>query len=97
MNLALYHAAKRFHMAVEAVGVLSVHVLQANILTAIYEMGHAIYPAAYISVGTCARYGLALGIDKCVTGPPCESEWARFWVEIEEKRRAWWAIILLDR
>ena len=42
------------------------------ILTAIYEYAHAIYPAAYITIGTCARYGL-------------------------ERRRFWWAIVILDR
>ncbi|RFU73220.1 fungal specific transcription factor, partial [Trichoderma arundinaceum] len=87
----LYRAIKNFHYEMEAAGVLSIHVLQANILIAVYEMAQAIYPVAFLTVGACARYGMALGIDKL------EEESQYPWPETEEKRRAWWAILALDR
>ena len=43
--------------------IISLPVLQAAVLLALYEFGHAIYPAAYLSVEACARYAHALGIN----------------------------------
>ncbi|KAL6408671.1 hypothetical protein AUP68_07615 [Ilyonectria robusta] len=34
----------------------------AVLLLAFYEVAHAIYPAAYLTIGHCARLGHALGI-----------------------------------
>jgi hypothetical protein len=97
---ATYRVAKRFHNDVESSGVLSIQVLQANLLIALYEIGHAIYPAAYLTIGQCARYGLALGIDKLgrfsPTDEPCITG-SRSWNEVEEGRRVWWTILELDR
>ncbi|KAM6506559.1 hypothetical protein FSOLCH5_013533 [Fusarium solani] len=66
------------------------------ILVALYEYSQAIYPAAWMTVGACARYADLLGItsdredwdlmDKCTT-----------WTEAEERRRVWWGIYTLDR
>jgi hypothetical protein len=61
-HLPIYTAAKRFLALMEASGMTSLLVLQAYILIAIYEIGQAIYPAAWMSVGACVRYGLLLGI-----------------------------------
>ncbi|KAB5578180.1 hypothetical protein GE09DRAFT_1088782 [Coniochaeta sp. 2T2.1] len=93
----IYSAAKRFHFEVEAAGVLSVHVLQATVLIAIYEMGQAIYPAAFLTVGACARYGMALGIHELGQDVTGGAERQCSWLETEELRRAWWAVLVLDR
>jgi hypothetical protein len=58
----IYTAAKRFLALMEASGMTSLLVLQAYILVSLYEIGQAIYPAAWMSVGACVRYGLLLGI-----------------------------------
>ncbi|KAL7952343.1 hypothetical protein V8C34DRAFT_319124 [Trichoderma compactum] len=63
----LYRTAKQFHFEMESSGILSVTVLQAGVLIAIYELGHAVYPAAFLSVGQCARYAAALEIEKSIT------------------------------
>jgi hypothetical protein len=76
---------------------MSIHVLQAGILITFYELGQAIYPAAYLSVGSCARYGLALGIDKLSLIPPSEGDASQAWNEQEESRRVWWAVLIFDR
>lgn len=91
----LYRIVKQFYFDIESSGRLSVQVLQAAVLIAIYELGHGIYPAAIISVANCARIGTLLGIDRSlnawglISGVP--------WIELEERRRVWWAIIILDR
>ncbi|MCJ1246722.1 hypothetical protein MMC30_003931 [Trapelia coarctata] len=90
-----YLAAKRILLAAELDGMLTLQILQASIIVLIYEVGHAIYPAAYMSVGSCAKYGLALGIDK----QRAISSTASILdiLEEEERRRAWWAIVVFDR
>lgn len=90
-----YLAAKRILLAPESESMLTLQILQASIIVLIYEVGHTIYPAAYMSVGTCAKYGLALGIDRqkeiSGTAPILDI------LEEEERRRAWWATIVFDR
>ncbi|KFY94887.1 hypothetical protein V500_03012 [Pseudogymnoascus sp. VKM F-4518 (FW-2643)] len=63
MKAPLYLAAKSFYAEVEAAGTCALQVLQAGILIALYELAHAIYPQAYLSIGNCARYGVAFGFD----------------------------------
>ncbi|KAF5867418.1 putative fungal specific transcription protein [Botrytis fragariae] len=52
---SLYQAIKHYCLEVETSNVPSLPILQAEILIALYEMGHGIYPAAYLSIGACAR------------------------------------------
>lgn len=90
----MYTAAKRFFLELETAGSFSIRVVQAGLLIGLYELGHCIYPAAYMSVGTCARQAVALGFDKDIkqgntTELPLD--------KIEERRRVWWAILILDR
>lgn len=59
----LYQAIKHYCLEVETSNVPSLPILQAEILIALYEMGHGIYPAAYLTIGACARYAYALGIN----------------------------------
>lgn len=72
----------------------SILVLQAGVLVALYELGHGIYPAAFLSIGACARYAHALGINVSRTVP---TRRVLTLVEVEERRRVWWAIVILDR
>ncbi|KAH6608426.1 hypothetical protein Trco_001772 [Trichoderma cornu-damae] len=62
----LYQEAKHLQFKIENSGALSLQVVQASVLIAIYEMGHGIYPSAFLSVSACARYATALGIDKSI-------------------------------
>ncbi len=74
----LYTASKRFIALLEASGAVSLQYLQAMLLVAIYEMGHAIYPAAWMTVGACARYADMIGIpsfrESCAVLGTCVSE-----------------------
>ncbi|KAL7907545.1 fungal-specific transcription factor domain-containing protein [Trichoderma velutinum] len=87
-----YCNLKRALLEVELSGSLTFRTLQALVLVAIYELGQAIYPSAYLTVGYCARYGIALGIDRTI-----DSFYSSKPDDSEEERRTWWTIILLDR
>lgn len=89
-----YYAAKHFFLEIEASGTMSIHVLQAGLLLALYELGHAIYPSAYISIGVCTRYAHALGINQ---GARIQASKVLSMVELEENKRVWWGIVILDR
>ncbi|KAJ3455813.1 hypothetical protein MRS44_017295 [Fusarium solani] len=94
--MPLYSLSQKFLALFESSGGVSIFCLQAMILVALYEYSQAIYPAAWMTVGACARYADLLGItsdredwdlmDKCTT-----------WTEAEERRRVWWGIYTLDR
>lgn len=88
----LYSLAKQLHSRIIDNGVMSLLVTQAGILIAMYELGHGIYPAAYMSIAQCARYATAQGIHKTLT-----SHYSEPGYDLEETRRAWWSILLLDR
>lgn len=87
----LYIHMKQLQMMMEMAGCLAMPMIQAGILVALYEMGHAIYPAAFCSISTCARYGTAMGIHHTVFAQ------GKGWIEQEERNRLWWAILILDR
>lgn len=89
-----YNAAKHLYLEMEASGMMSVQVLQAGLLLSLYELGHAIYPSAYLSIGACARYAYALGINKDAKTQAIK---VLTLVELEENKRVWWGIIILDR
>ena len=65
----VYTTAKRFIALLEAGGMISLTMLQAYLLIATYEMGHAIYPAAWMTVGSSVRYGQLLGLHDLERGP----------------------------
>ncbi|KAL2849305.1 fungal-specific transcription factor domain-containing protein [Aspergillus pseudodeflectus] len=97
-RLGIYDWTKQFYQRVEGSGTPSILVLQANIFIAIYELGHGLYPNAYMTIGTCARYMYVLGINGTSTrnvnmNPPRPTSL----IEVEERRRAWWAVVILDR
>lgn len=90
-----YLAVKRLLVEADVAGTMTLQILQAMIIISIYELGHAIYPPAYLSIGACARYGLALGINAQKESIVIDS--SSTILEQEERRRAWWAIVVLDR
>ena len=91
-----YVAVREYHFLVESAGILSLHLLQAGLLLAVYEFGHAIFPNAYITIGRCARIGHVMGIHHGASAPPLLSP-PTSWTEMEERSRVWWAVFLLDR
>lgn len=90
-----YFAVKSVFQDAEHTGILSIEHLQALVLVTVYELGHGIYPAAYFSISTCVRYGMTLGIDKQRVQDIAFSSYD--FEELEERRRIWWVIYILDR
>ena len=93
----LYSLTKRFFATVESSGLISCQTLQASILISAYEIGHAIYPAAYLSAGHSARLGHALGLNDRKHAPQVFRKRIGAWAEVEETKRTWWVVMLLDR
>jgi hypothetical protein len=91
----LYIAAKYFHYELELAGISTFTRLQASLLITVYELGHAILPAAYVSIGGCARQGIVLGIHD--RQAPQLLRKSRNWLDWEERLRAWWLVVILDR
>jgi hypothetical protein len=89
-----YLAAKSYYLELEIEGIVSLRALQAGVIIAIFEFGHAIYPSAAISIDACIRYARTLGIawDSISTTKQPFS-----WVDLEEQTRVWWAIVMMDR
>lgn len=91
---ATYLSVKPLLVQLEQAGFLNITMLQALLLTALYEIGAGIYPSAYMTVGSCARYASALSLDRDIF------KWdqsASDWIGMEERHRAWWAAVVLDR
>lgn len=61
-DCVVYMACKRFLALLESSGTISILYLQAMMLVAIYEYGHSIYPAAWMTVAACSRYADILGL-----------------------------------
>ncbi|KAM0719810.1 hypothetical protein Q7P37_003945 [Cladosporium fusiforme] len=90
-----YTDVKSFFTYVEAQNGFSIQMIQVALLIALYELGHAVYPAAYLTIGHCARLGYAMGIHE--RGVPQMLIRPQTWTEQEERRRVWWGVIVLDR
>lgn len=85
-----YRCAKMCLGYLEATGNFSIETIQCKLLIILYEMGHGIYPAASISMGSCAR--LARQFD--FRNDPSEG---KFGTWESEKDAAWWMAHNLDR
>jgi hypothetical protein len=59
---SLYETTRAFLRTLEADNVISIRCLQAMILVALYEYSHALYPAAWMTVGACSRYADIIGL-----------------------------------
>lgn len=91
----LYLDVKSFYSYVEAQNGFSIQLIQSLCLISLYELGHCVYPAAYLSIGASARLGHAMGLH--AKGVPQMLARPSTWTEQEERRRVWWGVIVLDR
>ncbi|CAH0022426.1 unnamed protein product [Clonostachys rhizophaga] len=83
---AIYMTAKQGFAGLEIGGILSETVLQASLLISLYEIGHGIYPSAFLSAGACVRYGLAIGLG----GPQeCRLQRPLSRFDHEQSRKLW--------
>lgn len=92
----LYWMVKRQISLVESGALISLQLLQATVLTAAYEIGHAIFPAAYLTTGQSTRLGHLMGLHDRQAFPQILKR-SGAWAEVEEIKRTWWSCMLLDR
>lgn len=92
----VYQAVKVALAHCESYGQISMEFLAANVLIAVHEYSQAIFPAAYLTTAMCSRVCYAMGWHdkRKATQLLARSD---TWIEIEERRRLWWAVLLLDR
>lgn len=79
----LYKTTKSCSSYIEASNAFSTRLLQANLLMTLYEVSNAIFPAAYLSVGHCARLGQAMGIQDRKRAPQMLSAPSMFYLPRE--------------
>ncbi|KEY73958.1 hypothetical protein S7711_09454 [Stachybotrys chartarum IBT 7711] len=91
----LYILTRSLCSSVESAGFVCLQLIQCLVLLTAFELSHAIYPAAYLTIGRAARLGLLTGLCRQQSQPlfnPAET-----WTLREEQRRTWWAVFVLER
>ncbi|OQD95299.1 hypothetical protein PENSOL_c021G12066 [Penicillium solitum] len=91
---SMYASLKSFVALLEAMGTNSLEMLQGRLLLTIFEIGHAMYPAAYVSTAANVRTAISLGINA-----PCDDPRKVFWdpQKAEEAQQIWRGIAITDR
>lgn len=92
---ANYMEVKRLLALAESQGPPVIDLVQCRLLVALYEINHGATDEAYLSLGKCSRAGIILGLDHKLRRQ--DDFRHRSWVQLEEERRTWWAITILDR
>lgn len=92
----LYRASRDYLNTMEEASPMSLHVFQSLVLIALYEIGHGIFPAAYLTVGRAARLGLLRGVHDRKNSTQL-FQTPQTWTYWEEERRIWWAVSILER
>lgn len=91
----LYILTKSLCSSVESAGFVCLQLVQCLVLLTAFELSHAIYPAAYLTIGRAARLGLLMGLYRRQTQPLFKP--AETWTLREEQRRTWWSVFVLER
>lgn len=92
---SLYTQIKGGIASLEAMGVNSLDLLQCRLLLTVFEVGHGMYPAAYISMGGNVRAAVTLGVNAASS-----KERQRIFKtteRAEEARLTWRGIVITDR
>ncbi|KAL2060622.1 hypothetical protein VTL71DRAFT_9263 [Oculimacula yallundae] len=92
---SLYMLVKSSIAIVEAANIHSLRVVQSRLLVSLFEVGHAIEPAAFMSLGTTARAAAAIGLNQALDGYAGTNE--ETITDSELELRIWWGIVMLDR
>ncbi|KAH9887479.1 hypothetical protein F4778DRAFT_429217 [Xylariomycetidae sp. FL2044] len=94
MQSALYFQATNLITLLETAEGPSLDLVHCRILVTFYETGHGLHAAAYVSAAASARSARAIGLHR--------KRWRAYGtqadqLDLEEEKRAWWAIVILDR
>jgi hypothetical protein len=92
---SLYLLLKSIISTLEAVGINSIEMLQGRLLMTVFEVGHGLYPGAYISSGANVRAAVDLGVNATSFARLLNLHGSR--ERAEEAQRLWVGIIAVDR
>jgi hypothetical protein len=91
----LYLQSKSWMAGLEGQGHSSLDLVQARLLITLFEIGHGLYPAAYVSTGALVRAMDALflfaELNSALAHSASEQEYQ------EECKQTWRAILIVDR
>ncbi|RFU26305.1 hypothetical protein B7463_g10029, partial [Scytalidium lignicola] len=91
-----YFSARSLKASLDGAGMISLPLLQATTLLALYEISHGILPAGYLTVGLAARIGIMMGLH-CSRNATQLLKLPDTLTLREEERRTWWTILILER
>ncbi|KAF5675574.1 Zn(II)2Cys6 transcription factor [Fusarium denticulatum] len=91
-----YLKAKHGSFIAESGGIINIRLIQVLTLIGSYELGHRMYPAAYLTIGQAVRLATMVGLHSQKDAKQLFVE-PETWTLCEEQRRTWWAIVMLDR
>ncbi|KAJ5456729.1 hypothetical protein N7530_012003 [Penicillium desertorum] len=91
---SMYASLKSFVALLEAMGTNSLEMLQSRLLLTVFEIGHAMYPSAYISAAANMRAAVSLGINATCGDLRKAFRDPR---KVEEARQTWRGIVITDR
>ncbi|PVH75496.1 hypothetical protein DL98DRAFT_498244 [Cadophora sp. DSE1049] len=92
----MYRTAKGLCFRLENSCAMSFHLLQSVVLIAVYELGHGIFPSAQLTITHAARLGIIMGLHDRKHASQLFKDPDTYNMR-EEERRAWWAIVILER
>lgn len=94
----LYTIVKSLIAVAEASNIHSIEVVQTRLLVSLFEVGHGLETAAFISLASTARAAAAIGLNETIY-PQCKDTDTVLSVlsDSEEGMRVWWGIVMLDR
>ncbi|KAH7327025.1 hypothetical protein BKA65DRAFT_509774 [Rhexocercosporidium sp. MPI-PUGE-AT-0058] len=92
---SLYMLVKSSIAIVEAANIHSLEVVQSRLLVSLFEVGHAIEPAAFMSLGTTARAAVAIGLNQKLDSSGLVDSEKHLTAELG--LRVWWGIVMVDR
>ena len=95
MQSSCYVMVKSFIGVLQSLTTATLELVQAMVLVAFYEMGHAMYPAASVSIASCAKAARAIGLAERHDDVPNDDQSIK--ALFEQHRRVWWAVLNLDR
>lgn len=92
---ALYLLLKSSVSLVEAGSINCLEVVQARLLVSLFEFGHGMDSAVFISLAATARAAVAIELDR--TYKSCPSATSNVLSKSDQGYRVWWGIVMLDR
>ncbi|RFU34686.1 hypothetical protein B7463_g1652, partial [Scytalidium lignicola] len=93
--LSLYFLLKSSIAIVEAGNINSLEVVQARLLVSLFEVGHGMDPAAFISLAATARAAVAIGLNQTVKNRCVDN--TNVLSRSEQGHRVWWGLVMVDR